>query len=93
MGTIHSSIVLAAVEPQKLREVAELLKEELTKKISGAVPSISEITGNGSAQEIVREILFLLEKSGMIAASADEPVYSAEEEIKIRKRLEDLGYL
>ena len=93
MGTTHIAVVLAAVAPQKQRDVAALLKEEFTKKIPGAVCIIPELAGSGSAQEIVQEILSSLEHSGMIAAPGDGPVYSAEEEEKIRKRLEDLGYL
>jgi len=92
MGTPHIGIVLAAVAPRKQHDVAELLREELAKKMPGGACIIPEISGNGTVQEIAQGILAALEQSGIITA-ADEPVYSQEEEEKIRRRLENLGYL
>jgi hypothetical protein len=93
MTTLPIAVVLADIAPQKRHDVAKLLQEELAKKTAGSVCVVPVSAGNGSTQDIVREILAALAARGMIAAAAEAPVYSADEEEKIRKRLEDLGYL
>ncbi len=87
-------VVLADVSPQQQRDVAEALTAELKKRKTGAVCVITDIGAGASAQETVQAIIQSLESNGLIpAASVDDPVYSEDEEEKIRKRLENLGYL
>ncbi len=92
MCTKNTGIVLAYVTPQQQREVAEALTAELQKRGAGAVCVITGIGAGASAQETAQAIIHSLEKNGLIP-SPDEPVYSEDEEEKIRKRLENLGYL
>jgi hypothetical protein len=88
------SVVLAGVMPQQQSEVAEALTAELQKRGTDAVCVITDIGAQASAQEAVQTIIQSLESNGLIPApSPDDPVYSDGEEEKIRKRLENLGYL
>ena len=94
MCTTSIGVVLTGIAPQQQSEVAEALAAELKRRVAGTVCVITDMSVGASAQETVRAIIQGLEKGGLIPpASADEPVYSAAEEEKIRKRLEDLGYL
>jgi hypothetical protein len=94
MCTTNIGVVLTGIAPQQHSEVAEALAEELKKRVTGTVCVITEMNAGASAQETVQAIIQWLEKGGLIPpAPAEEPVYSAAEEEKIRKRLEDLGYL
>jgi hypothetical protein len=94
MYTKNTGIVLAGIPQQQQSAVAEALTAELKKRGAGGVCVITETCSGASAEETVRSIMFLLEKNGLIpAASPETPVYSESEEEKIRKRLEDLGYL
>ena len=90
MGATNIGLVLTGMAQQQQKEVAGLLTTELKKRVSGAVCVITDLSAGASAEEILQS----LEKNGIITAAAlDEPVYSEAEEDKIRKRLEDLGYL
>ncbi len=94
MGATNIGVVLTGMAPQQQNEVADMLATELKKKVAGTVCVITGMSAGASAREIVQAILQSLEKNGVIpAATGDEPVYSEAEEEKIRKRLEDLGYL
>jgi|GEM_PF-2927793 len=93
MYTKNTGVVLACVTQQQ-SEVAEALNAELQKRGAGSVCVITDIGAEASAQEAVQAIIQSLEGNGIIpAASTDNPVYSDGEEEKIRKRLENLGYL
>ena len=90
MDTTNIGVVLTGMAPQQQTEAAGLLTAELKKRVRGAVCVITDLSAGASVQEILQA----LEKKGVIpAAAGDEPVYSEAEEEKIRKRLEDLGYL
>jgi hypothetical protein len=94
MCTKNIGVVLAGVTPQQQSAVAEALTIELQKRGSGAVCVLTDIGPGASAQETVQAIIQSLERNGLIPApSPDAPVYSEDEEEKIRKRLENLGYL
>lgn len=94
MVTKNTGVVLAGVTPQQQGAVAEALTAELQKRGICAVSVITGIDAGASAQETAQAIIQSLEKNGLIpAASPDEQVYSEGEEEKIRKRLENLGYL
>jgi len=92
MCTKNTGIVLAYVTPQQQRDVADALTAELQKRGAGAACVITGIGAGASAQETAQAIIHSLEQNGLIP-SPDEPVYSEGEEEKIRKRLENLGYL
>jgi len=55
-------------------------------------PEVILETDRETAEESVRKIMIRLETLGYLP-SAEESVYTAEEEEKVRKRLENLGYL
>ena len=94
MCTTSIGVVLTGIAPQQQSEVAEALAAELKRRVAGTVCVITDMSAGASAQETVQAIIQSLEKNGVIpAATGDEPVYSEAEEEKIRKRLEDLGYL
>jgi stage V sporulation protein SpoVS len=94
MCTTNIGVVLTGIAPQQHNEVAGALAAELKRRVTGTVCVITDISAGASAQETVQAIIQSLEKGGLIPpASADGQVYSAAEEEKIRKRLEDLGYL
>jgi hypothetical protein len=94
MCTKKIGVVLADVTRQQQHEVAEALTAEFQKRGAGAVCVITDIGAEASAQETVQAIIKLLERNGLIPApSPDDPVYTEGEEDKIRKRLENLGYL
>jgi hypothetical protein len=86
------SVVIAGVSPQQQTDVAEALTAELQKRGAGAVCVITGTSAGASAQETAQAIIRSLEAKGLIP-SPDDPVYSEGEEEKIRKRLENLGYL
>ena len=92
MEAPHIAIVLAPVDPQQREEAAELLKKELGRTLPGGTYSLCEVSGSGPPVELVRRIMAAVE-SCRRNAQVNGPVYSAEEEEKIRKRLEDLGYI
>ena len=85
-------IILGGIPQQQHSDVAEALTAELKKRGAGAVCVITGSAAGASAQETVQAIIHSLEQNGLIP-SPDEPVYSEGEEEKIRKRLENLGYL
>jgi diphthamide synthase subunit DPH2 len=94
MASKDLGIILGGIPQQQHRDVAEGLAAELKKRGAGAVCVITGSAAGASAQETVQEIIRLLEENGLIPGPpADEPVYSEDEEEKIRKRLENLGYL
>ena len=94
MCTKNINVVLAGVALEQQCAAAEALTAELKKRGAGAVCVITGIGAEASVPETVQEIIRSLEKNGLIPMpSPDEPVYSEGEEEKIRKRLENLGYL
>jgi hypothetical protein len=89
----HIGIVLSDTAGQAADEVRELLAHALQKRINGRVCVIQAAGRGKSSGEIAEAVIKSLEQSGIIPVIDNQAVYTDEEEEKVRKRLEDLGYL
>jgi uncharacterized protein YajQ (UPF0234 family) len=96
MQSTNTIIILLHSQTEADKQVMEILRQELQKRGVHDICFIAEENkeAGSSAEERAAAIIKGIEEKNLIPSGPqEEEVYTEEEAEKIKKRLEDLGYL
>ena len=96
MQSTNTIIIFVHRQTEADKQVMEILRQELQKRGVQSICLIAEESlqaGSSAEQRAAAVIKEIEEKNLLPAGPQEDEVYTEEEAEKIKKRLEDLGYL